>query len=271
MNTLYHLTKTIVLSGRTILPAILLIMSFLFLPATSIAAAEQKRDSDPAYVFYKGNSYYEDGQYNEAIEEYIKLPAMGMESGNLYYNLGNSYFKKGELGKAILYYERAKRLIPRDSDLKSNYNFSVSLIKYSRSGETTLWSRTALPIFDFLTINEITMLLSFLFVLAVLFLMIRMFVPASRKLMIFLVSFSLIIIILLSISLSDKISLSNKDSIVLSESTEARFEPIESATTHFTLYEGMKIQLIHSKEEWNKIKRPDGKIGWIRARDMEKI
>ncbi len=272
MNTFYQLTKTVSLLSRPVLPAALIILCLLILPTLSkTAGAEQKRDSDPSYVFYKGNAFYEDAKYSEAIEEYTKLSAMGMESGNLYYNLGNSYFKKGEFGKAILYYERAKRLIPRDSDLKSNYDFAVSHIQFNLSAEKNSWFRKVFSKFNFLTIDEMTIILSSFFVLAIIFLIIRMCFPAAGKLPVIFVSVSVIVIILLTISLSARTSLLNKENIILTKSADANFEPFDSATTHFTLYEGMKVQVLYSKDKWNKIKRPDGKIGWIRARDMEKI
>lgn len=45
------------------------------------------------------------------------------DSGHLYYNLGNVYFSKGEMGKALLHYEKAKRRIPRDMDVRANLKF----------------------------------------------------------------------------------------------------------------------------------------------------
>jgi SH3-like domain-containing protein len=39
----------------------------------------------------------------------------------------------------------------------------------------------------------------------------------------------------------------------------------------WSLYEGMKITTIQSEKEWAKIRRADGKVGWIRRKDIEKI
>lgn len=248
-----------------------LVLIFNIVVFTDAGFAQQGEAGDPAYIFYKGNTFYEEGKYDEAIGEFLKLLEQGMESGNLYYNIGNSYFKKGELGRAILNYERARRLIPRDSDLKSNYGFARSQMEYNASEKSAPWFKRVFHIFDMLSINEMTVLLSALFTAVVIFLIIRLFLPAARKFSVIFLLVSMIFVLLISVSLFYRITLLDKEAVVITESLEAGFEPIDNSTVHFTLYEGMKIQIVQSKKEWVKIKRPDGKVGWVMGRDVEKI
>jgi len=42
----------------------------------------------------------------------------------VYYNLGNACFRQGKLGFAILNYEQARRLAPRDPDILANLRFA---------------------------------------------------------------------------------------------------------------------------------------------------
>ncbi|MCK5504411.1 MAG: tetratricopeptide repeat protein [Thermodesulfovibrionia bacterium] len=246
----------------------LLFNIYIFLP---LCFAQQERSGNPEYIFFRANSYYEEGKYDDAIDEYSKLLARGVEGGNLYYNLGNSYFKKGELGKAILYYEKAKRLVPRDSDLKSNYKFAGSQIEYDVSGSSTTRYERAFSIFNMLTVNEMTVLLSAVFTLAVLFLIKRLFITVAGRYSILFMAVSLIVFVLIAVPLFYRVSLLDKEAIVMSRSPEALFEPLDNATAHFTLYEGMKVHMLQSKKDWYKVKRADGKVGWVRARDIEKI
>jgi tetratricopeptide (TPR) repeat protein len=246
----------------------LLFNLYIFLP---LCFAKQERSGSLEYVFFKANSYYEEGKYDEAIDEYSKLLARGVEGGNLYYNLGNSYFKKGELGKAILNYERAKRLIPRDSDLRSNYSFAGLRIKYGVSGLSSPWYERAFSVFNMLTVNEMTMLLSIVFALAVLFLIARLFITVAGRYSISFMAVSLIVFVLIAFPLFYRVSLLDKEAIVISRSPEALFEPLDNATEHFTLYEGMKVHMLQSKKGWNKVRRVDGKVGWVKDRDIEKI
>lgn len=58
--------------------------------------------------------------FRSAAQRLNSIAATGVVSGRLEYNLGNCYLKAGDVGRAILHYRRAKRLIPRDERLASN-------------------------------------------------------------------------------------------------------------------------------------------------------
>ena len=77
--------------------------------------------------FEEGNSLYQQGSYEEAIEKYSSVLADGFESADLYYNLGNSYFKIGDLGRSVLFYERALRIGGSDPDVIANLELVRSL------------------------------------------------------------------------------------------------------------------------------------------------
>jgi SH3-like domain-containing protein len=63
--------------------------------------------------------------------------------------------------------------------------------------------------------------------------------------------------------LKEKIGKLGKEAVVLESEINARFEPFEQATSHYVLYEGMKVGIVDFSGGWYKVKRPDGKIGWI--------
>ena len=78
-------------------------------------------------AFEEGNQLYQDGDYQAALDSYLQISEAGYESGEAYYNIGNAYFKLGELGLAIVNYQRALRLMPRDDDVRTNLELANSL------------------------------------------------------------------------------------------------------------------------------------------------
>jgi tetratricopeptide (TPR) repeat protein len=105
----------------------LLILALVLLaePIPPLAAAAVS----PAQLFVEGIATYKKGDYDTAVARFQALVDAGHSSGELYYNLGNACFKADRLGHAIWWYERAKRLMPGDPDLKFNLNHARSRIQ----------------------------------------------------------------------------------------------------------------------------------------------
>ena len=233
--------------------------------------AQIDRERDPGYIFYKANAFYEDGKYDDAIKVYSGLIDQGLESGNLYYNMGNSYFKKGELGKAILNYERAKKLIPGDSDLKANYDFVLSKVRNVVSMETVTMHNRVMAIYNSFTINGLTILLSLLYTIVLLFVFIFFIAKSGVRYKTVFASFLLVFFLLTTYAVFNRISANDREAVLIAGSSDAMFEPVESATVHFSIYEGSKVYIVQEKGDWLKIRRQDGKIGWIKKADSEII
>ncbi|MCP4686296.1 MAG: tetratricopeptide repeat protein [bacterium] len=75
-------------------------------------------------LFRQGNELFEAKQYDSAVAVYGDVVGKGLESAPLYFNLGNAYFRNGDLGRAILYYHKARRLDPDDEDIVGNLEFA---------------------------------------------------------------------------------------------------------------------------------------------------
>ncbi len=246
---------------------------FLCLILTSVVFngfAFEKKTLDIAFI--KANLLYEQGDYNEAISAYRGILEKGLESGNIYYNLGNCYFKKDNLGKTILNYARAKRLIPRDRDLQANYKYAKSLIKRSVVASSQSWiTKFANSFFNQFTIDGLTVFLFLIYILLIIVLGLGCITKMSRLKLSGLVTI-LGIAFLISIGfLSQRIFYSNKNAVIIEETVEAKFEPFASAAVYFNLYEGMEVEIISTGDGWFKIKRADDKVGWIKKRQLERI
>jgi len=249
---------------------VFIFLAGVFLFNMALCWAEDSRNTD--YIFYKASRLYEETKYDEAALEYSRIRKEGFESGNLYYNLGNCYFKKGVLGKAILNYERAKRLIPRDRDLESNYKYAQSLIKGEINKPARIWIvRVINNFFDQFTVDGISMLLSVIYILLILTIgASRIFKVSKIKFAVGLSALTAFFVIS-AVFLYGRISFLEKEGIIIEEKVDAKFEPFDKAVKHFTFHEGMKVFVISSKDEWYKVKRLDGRAGWIKKSQLEII
>lgn len=248
---------------RTFLCFVLLTLCLI--PAIAICSSHDS-------TFSGANALYEKGEYDKAIAEYEKIVNAGLESGNLYYNIGNCYFKKGSLGKAILNYEKAERLIPRDKDLESNYKYANSMVKYNmpKAGKICI-IRFAEKFSDEFTINELTILMSVIYVLIVLVVIACVIFKTHKRNFNAAASILILIFALCCFSFRTKLLLLNREAVIIKETSSAKFEPFDRATTHFKIYEGMKVYVLSSNGNWYKIKRPDGKTGWVKKESAELI
>jgi len=218
-------------------------------------------------IFNKANILYEEKKYSEAIKLYESILKKGYESGYLFYNLGNAYFKKGELGKAILNYEKALKFIPLDSDLRTNYNYALSLIKVPVKDLESFWfTRFLNKVFSPFTVDNLTILLSliYLFLLGVLTLFFRKHRKVIVLSLIFLFSFSFSGLIL-------KVSKQGKEAIVITKEAQVKFAPLDEATLYFRVYEGQKLRIISQEGSYYKIRDHRQKIGWVEKKALEVI
>ena len=70
--------------------------------------------------FEEGNAAYNEGDYEQALALYGNIEESGLESAELYYNMGNTYYKMKKYPMSILYYEKALKLAPGDEDIRTN-------------------------------------------------------------------------------------------------------------------------------------------------------
>ena len=142
---------------------LLFLLVLLVLPSRAGAEENPGRVINPQALFYQANNLYEEGRYEEAAVAYRQLLEQGYESGNLYFNLGNTYFKMGRTGWAVLYYEKAKRLIPRDADLRANLGYALEGVEEG----TPSWQREFYQNLSILPQGHLVLMTSFFFALLI--------------------------------------------------------------------------------------------------------
>ncbi len=109
--------------------ACIVIVSSTLVAVTGVSLA---RAAAPAHSIEAGINNYCAGSFRQAADDFKAAADSGIKNAGLFYNIGNAFFKAHDLGHAILWYERAERLNPRDPDIRYNLKYAASLVKDKR-------------------------------------------------------------------------------------------------------------------------------------------
>lgn len=243
---------------------IFLIAAFIVIILPCDSFAQETAANTPGALFYQANIYYQEGKYEAAVKGYQGLIDLGWESGNLYYNLGNSYFKEGELGLAVLSYEKARGFIPNDSDLRSNYDYTLQLLNLEPRLFGNWFEKTVYALFQAMTIDSLTIFLFFIYIILIVFLISGLFFGKLKRFSGLVICTLIPLFVLSAYALNRKINYLNKFAVVVSREADAKFEPLENATTYFKLNEGARVEIVERAGDWYKVRRFDNKLAWVK-------
>ncbi len=77
-------------------------------------------DADPREYYFRGNEYYEKGDYDKAIENYNMAIILNPSFMEAYFNRGLCYYNKKDYDKAIKNYTKAIELDPNNAVIYNN-------------------------------------------------------------------------------------------------------------------------------------------------------
>ncbi len=269
--------------------SLIVLISALVFPPT-IKAKEPSLSREQIYtLFRQGENFFRQADtlaagnpreaktlYLQAILRFKKIVnAGGIRNGRLFYDIGNAYFRRGELGKAILYYKRAEKLIPTDSHLRQNLEYARSL-RRDKIKEKTGSRFLGTLFFRHYGLNLKTKFILFviffdtLWILALMTLLIKKNLPL--KIGIYGTGI-LAASLLFSLSLGSFLQSKDKEGVIISAQVLARKGDGESYRPSFRepLHQGTEFILLEKRVGWWHIQLPDGREGWIPGRDAESV
>lgn len=263
-------TKNALYRYRILIGLLTIALPFLLLGAPRVKAQNHSPFSNPAALFYQAGNSYEKGDYQTAAQLYNTLIKKGYESGPLYFNLANTYYKLGRKGEAILFYEKAKQLMPGDADLRSNLEFALRSVDEGHPG----WQRDFYEsLVSLSSLENLMILSSSLFFIVALFLSLILLFPmgfqeqTSGKLkswcLTTLIGIATLFVFSLSLTIITGLDHQNQKAVAVRSGGEVKFEPNLQSTTYYPLSEGSRVRILEEKQGWKLIQRRDGKLGWI--------
>ncbi|MDM8516948.1 tetratricopeptide repeat protein [Desulfobacterales bacterium HSG16] len=225
--------------------------------------------SEDARNFLDGIREYRSGNYESAIKAFSKIAESGVQNGKLYYNLANAHLKNDDIGQAMLWYERALKLIPHDPDLKFNHKHALSLVKDERDEKNFpilkvvfFWKH----MLSKKTVKWIAIVLNLSFWVILAFRTIR------KKRRIFRSSLYFVLIPLLIFTSTAFYNYYEnaflKEAIILYKKVSVRSALSDGSTELFVLHSGTKVKIEKEKGDYFRIFFSEGKIGWLKKSDL---
>jgi tetratricopeptide (TPR) repeat protein len=230
--------------------------------ATTLCVAAQSP------LFDQASAKYKEGDFKGALETYQALVESGQDTFAVYYNMGNASLKMGQKGHALLYYLRAKKVDPRDSDLLWNIEVLKDTLK-DRIEERSHFAIAYLrSLVDRLTVQDVAYCFSALLAIFAVLCLGASFFPqwplGAIKVPV------LVALFLAGLLFGFKIW-DTKDArvVVLDKESTAYYGPSDRETKAFVLHEGAQGRLLDRSGEWIYISLDNKNAGWIRKNTCE--
>jgi hypothetical protein len=245
----------------------LILIMALFLLASGMARAQGRTGDE---VFFKANQDFREGRYAEAARGYGELVSSGQADGHVYYNLGNAMLKMNRPGSAILDYERARLMIPRDADLA--FNLSIALDKSSDAAGPP--AKALSSVFFWLqsfSLPELFWLFALFHVLLFASGAFWLFRRTDWSYYLLLVCSFAWFTGVLSYGMKYYEIATDRRAVVVSPTADGLAGPEAGDTVLFRLHEGAYVTRERSEPSWVLVSLPGGKRGWMKAADVEGI
>ncbi|MDO4880038.1 MAG: tetratricopeptide repeat protein [Capnocytophaga sp.] len=248
---------------------------YIFLPLfflITIVSYAQNNEN----LFKQAEEFYNNGNYEEAIDNYHRILNTKKESAELYFNLANAYYKKGEIANSIYYYEKATALSPEDLDIKNNLQYAQQMVLDNIHPLPKVWTQRVIEKISRLNSANGWGVCAVLGMIAFVgsFLCYYFSRKVFRKRLFFTIMVFCVIFSVGSFFLGDSVKsyLHNQQYAILFEK-EVKFyeEPNVNSKETFILHEGVKVKIIETSDNWLKIKVADGRIGWTTKNTLRKL
>jgi len=221
-------------------------------------------------VFEQGNKQYVNENYSAAISLYDSILTSGLESSELYYNLGNCHYKTNDWANAIWHYEKSLQI---NNNKKTIHNLKLAKLKiidrieplpqlFYKKWLVNLTQSLSTQVWQILTLFGVGLI----FILQLIY----QFTSLKSKLITKIFS-GITVIILLITQISYHNNFTKKEAIIFSETITVNSAPTSSSTNLFTLHTGSKVEIIDSIGDWINIKIANGNSGWIAQNSIKEL
>jgi len=214
-------------------------------------------------LFEKANKAYNNSDYTSAITLYDSIISSGMESCELYFNLGNCHYKTQDWANAIWHYEKSLKLEKNDKTIQNLELANLKIIDRIEEIPQLFykkWWSSFISIFNTFSWQLISILIIWL---ALTIKILSQFTNYKKEHFLSIL-YSLALISVFATYSSYQGNITKKEAIIFTSSVVVNSAPTTNSTNLFSLHSGSKIEILDTIGEWINIKIANGNSGWIK-------
>jgi tetratricopeptide (TPR) repeat protein len=232
-------------------------------------ALSVQADADTLYAL--GNRLYAEGDFRGAAAAYGGAAETGWTSPDLELALGAAYFEAGETGRAVLHFERARRLAPRDPDIQ--HNLRLARERANAESSRLAPADTAARWLSSTVGAGVLVALLFVCYLAALGLVgYRLWrgspMPWLRRTLLVLVPLGLFVTVA-------AVGAARYDAqpraVIVADAADVFADPSATSAATATVAEGSVLTVLDTRGRWHAVRLPDGGRGWVAAAALEEV
>jgi tetratricopeptide (TPR) repeat protein len=242
------------------LTALVLTVAFL----ASVALSFTARAANAASSFEQANAAFASGNDRSAISQYEAILAHDGCSAPVLFNLGNAFYRAGQFGEAILNYERAQVLAPRDSSIAANLRLARE-----KAGVPALALNEVERAARILTPNTLAWIGSIALITICLGIGIGRFLPRFSHSKV-IVGVAAVTLLAVAASFAIRWPEFNR-AIVITANAPARIAPAGTAAESFALKAGELVNIAKSYGQFILARTQDGRSGWVALADLARV
>ncbi len=214
-------------------------------------------------LFLQANKEYANENYTAAVSLYDSILNKGLESSELYYNLGNCHYKAQDWANAIWNYEKSLKLEKNDKTIQNLELANLKIIDRIEEIPQLFykkWWSSFISIFNTFSWQIISILIIWL---ALTIKILSQFTNYKKEHFLSIL-YSLLLISIFGTYSSYQANITKKEAIIFTSSIVVNSAPTTNSTNLFTLHSGSKIEILDTIGEWLNIKIENGSNGWIK-------
>ena len=214
-------------------------------------------------LFEKANRTYNNSDYTSAITLYDSILTIGLESSELYYNLGNCHYKAQDWANAIWHYEKSLKLEKNDKTIQNLELANLKIIDRIEEIPQLFykkWWSSFISLFNTFSWQLISILIIWL---ALIIKILSQFTNYKKEYFLSIL-YSLALISIFATYSSYQKNITKKEAIIFTSSIVVNSAPTTNSTNLFSLHSGSKIEILDTIGEWINIKIANGSSGWIK-------